>query len=96
MGCANKGRKERKGKERKENHDALRASPAMLGIRPFKNIFRAKFSYLLFFCNPTHKTETEREREQTQQNSWRRTTNSKPPEPIIMIDQSETEVRSYF
>jgi hypothetical protein len=24
--------KERKGKERKENHDALRASPAMLSI----------------------------------------------------------------
>jgi hypothetical protein len=47
-----------------------------------KKKFTSEFSYLLF-CNPTHKTET------GTPNSWG-TTNSKPPEPIIAMGQSET------
>jgi len=49
---------------------------------PAKYIFTCKFSYL-FFCNPTHKTET------GTANRWE-TTNSKPPGQIIMMGQSET------
>jgi hypothetical protein len=44
---------------------------------------------LYFFCNPTHKTET------GTANRWE-TTSSKPPGPIIMINQSETVTRSLF
>ncbi len=47
-----------------------------------KIFFTSKFSYLLF-CNPNHETETRTA------SRWG-TTNSKPPWPIIMIDQSET------
>jgi hypothetical protein len=55
-----------------------------------KIFFTSKFSYL-FFSNPANKTET------GTPNRWG-TTNSKPPGPIIMMDQSETlsAVRSHL
>jgi hypothetical protein len=46
---------------------------------PVKVIFTDKFSYLLF-CNPTHKNEPGTAKRL-------RTTNSKPPGPIIMMLQ---------
>jgi hypothetical protein len=58
-----------------------RASPAVVTM--WKK-FTSKFSYLLFFSNPTHQTRT------WTANRWE-TTNSKPPGQIIMIDQSEIE-----
>ncbi len=61
----------------------LRASPPVLSMwDPAEIFFTSKFSYLLF-CNPTHETET------MTVNRWG-TTNSKPPGPIIMIDQSKS------
>ncbi len=55
-----------------------RASPTMLSMW-------SKLSYVLF-CKPTHKTET--------RTLYRRTTrDSKPPERIIMMDQSEKRSR---
>ncbi len=49
-----------------------------------KDFFTSKFGGYLLFCSqqPPIKTKTETA------NRWE-TTNSKPPEPIIMIDQSE-------
>jgi hypothetical protein len=41
------------------------------------------FNVYVLFGNPTNKTET------GTANTWR-TTNNKPPGPIIMMDQSET------
>jgi hypothetical protein len=49
---------------------------------PPKIFFTCKFSYI-GFCKPANKTET------GIANRWW-TTNSKPPGPIIMMDQSET------
>jgi hypothetical protein len=48
-----------------------------------QNISHVQFKLFTFFPNLTHKTKT------GIANMWE-TTNSKPPEPIIMIDQAET------
>jgi hypothetical protein len=61
----------------------VRASPVVLSMRLCENIFTSKFSYPLVW-NPTNKTETGTAKR------WKRTTNSKPPGPIIMMGHSET------
>jgi len=63
-----------------------RASPVVLSMWPFKNVFTSKFSYLLF-CNPTHNTET------GTANRWA-TTYWEPATPIIIAGQSETLIIS--
>jgi hypothetical protein len=61
----------------------VRASPAVLSMRPCnEKSFTSTFSDLPF-CNPTRKTKT------GTSNRWG-TTNSKPWGPIIMISQSKT------
>jgi len=54
-----------------------------VGMWPSENIFHIQLFSCLFFCNPTHKTESGRA------NRWG-TTNSKPPGPIIRMSQSKT------
>jgi hypothetical protein len=59
---------------------------------PTKIFFTSKFSYLLSFFNPTHKTESGIA-------NRCEITNSKPPGPIIMMGQSEKDwpaIRSYL
>jgi hypothetical protein len=53
---------------------------------PAKVFFTSKFSYFLS-CNPTHEIET------MTANRWG-TTKSKPPGPIAMMGQSDTEQKS--
>ncbi len=60
----------------------VRAYPGVLRkiVTMSKRIFTFTFNYLLFFCNPSHKTETGTAKR------WG-TTNSKPLGPIIIMGQ---------
>jgi hypothetical protein len=63
-----------------------RASTEVLLMWPCKKNLISKFSYLLLFPHPTHKTKT------GTTNKWE-TTNSNPPGPIKLSSQSTAGVR---